>query len=231
MGVFCIMKKYVLFDWDNTLRKGFTITAWMKYLYIRNVIKKKYYYDLLNQFELCNSNRISYEQLSYNTTSIYSSAISGTQFSYLEDLAREFCFKDTFIFPFTYQLFDYFHKNEMEIIIISGSPQVLLIEYSKLLGIDEVYGMIIEVKNDYYTSIIKQDYGIDKQEIVQAICELKGCKPILALGDSSADKPMLSIAESSGIIDKLSGNIIFDGKIVGSVFSANELIENLAGSS
>ena len=47
------MKKYALFDWDNTLRKGFTITAWMEYLYDRGVIEEKYYFDLLNQFELC----------------------------------------------------------------------------------------------------------------------------------------------------------------------------------
>ena len=69
------MKKYALFDWDNTLRKGFTITAWMEYLYDRGVIEEKYYFDLLNQFELCKSNRISYRKLSYNTTSVYANAI------------------------------------------------------------------------------------------------------------------------------------------------------------
>ena len=215
------MKKYALFDWDNTLRKGFTITAWMEYLYDRGVIEEKYYFDLLNQFELCKSNRISYRKLSYNTTSVYANA----QFSCLEKMGQEFCCNDTFIFPFTYQLFDCLHKNEIEIIIISGSPQMLLVEYAKLLGIDEVYGMLIEAKDDYFTGIISQDYGMNKQKIVQIICESKGCMPILALGDSSADEPMLSAAEYSGIVDKASGNILFDDKIIGSVFSAKELIE------
>lgn len=219
------MKKYALFDWDNTLRKGFTITAWMKYLYDRGVIEEKYYFDLLNQFELCKSNRISYRKLSYNTTSVYANAILGVQFSCLEKMGQEFCCNDTFIFPFTYQLFDCLHKNEIEIIIISGSPQMLLVEYAKLLGIDEVYGMLIEAKDNYFTGIISQDYGMNKQKIVQIICESKGCMPILALGDSAADEPMLSAAEYSGIVDKASGNILFDDKTIGSVFSAKELIE------
>lgn len=30
--------KYAVFDWDNTLRKGFTLFAWMDFLYTEKVL-------------------------------------------------------------------------------------------------------------------------------------------------------------------------------------------------
>lgn len=219
--------KYALLDWDNTLRKGFTIQAWMEYLHVRQIISDEYYVDFLHQFELYDKKTLEYNQLSDNTTSIYVKAIEGKDVLDIESAGRDFCVQDNGIFPYVGRLFHDFRINRIEVIVISGTPQMLLEHYSKLLGIDEVYGLVVGVKEGCYTDIIERDYGACKSEIVDKICVAKGEKPIFAMGDSMADEPLINAAKFGCYIDKNTGTISLDGRTIGSISSACETIERL----
>jgi len=221
------MNSYALFDWDNTLRKGFTVVSWVEYLCNQHVVNEANYIELLHQFELYEASSITYQQLSDNTTSIYAQSIAGADVSNLERLARRFCQQDHSIFEFTRPLLRILRDAGIEIIIISGSPKLVLSQYAKQLGINEVYGMDIEVKLGQYTGILTKDYGAEKNEIVHDICKSRENAPLLAFGDSTADAPLLNAAKYGFLIDKKYGQISVNGSIVGNDSTICEVVASL----
>lgn len=221
------MIKYAVLDWDNTLRKGFTIKAWMEYLYTKKIICNELYSSFLEQLGLYENHMLSYYKLSENTTTLYSKAIEGKKAVDIEDAGRDFCIYDRAVFPFVSSLLYNLHKNNTRVIVISGTPQLLLEQYSALLGIDEVYGLVVGVKEGYYTGIVERDYGANKSEIMKEICAEKGENPIFALGDSIADEPLINAAKFGCYIDKDTGAISMDEKVIGFISSACEAIEKL----
>lgn len=221
------MIKYALFDWDNTLRKGFTITDWMQYLFEKQVVSKEYYSNFMYQFELYNNHKIDYKKLSDNTTYIYANAITGKNVLEMENMAQDFCIKDQAVFSFTDKLFKKFRENNIEIIVVSGTPQMLLNYYSRLLGIDEAYGLVIGIAADCFVNVIQKDYGAYKEDIVREICVSKGRLPIFALGDSIADAPLIDKAKYGCYINKETGAITLGDEKIGYLSSAYETILNL----
>lgn len=221
------MNSYALFDWDNTLRKGFTIVSWVGYLCNYHVVNEAIYTKLLHQFELYKARCITYQQLSDNTTMIYTQSIAGTNASSLESLAYDFCKQDQDIFRYTRPLLEILKEADIEIDIISGSPKIVLLQYAKQFGINEVYGMDIEVKLGCYTGTLIKDYGADKHEIVHDICRSKGFAPLLAFGDSSADEPLLRAAKHGFLIDKENKQVSLNGTVVGDETTICEVVKSL----
>lgn len=221
------MNRYALFDWDNTLRKGFTVASWVEYLCNQHVVDEANYIELLHQFELYESSRITYQQLSDNTTLIYAQSIAGVDVSNLEKLACRFCQQDCAIFEFTRPLLRMLRETGVEIIVISGSPKLVLLQYAKQLGVNEVYGMDIDIESGRYTGILTKDYGAEKNEIVREICKSKGFAPLLAFGDSAADAPLLNAAKYGFLIDKKSGQISVNGTVVGTESAICEIVASL----
>ncbi len=219
--------RFALFDWDNTLRKGFTVVSWVKYLCNQRIVDETNYVELLHQFKLYESREIAYQQLSDNTTQIYAQSIAGVDVSNLEKLAYRFCQQDHSFFEFTSPLLRILRESGIEIIVISGSPKLVLLQYAKQLGINEVYGMDIEVKSGQYTGVLTKDYGAEKREIVRDICKSKGLAPILAFGDSAADDPLLKVSKYGFLIDEKSGQISVNGTIVGAESTICEIVTSL----
>jgi len=222
--------RYALLDWDNTLREGFTITAWTKYLCNESVVEGNTYSRLMKQFELHQSGQISYERLASTTTEIYAQALIGAELSIIEELAKCFCEKDDAVFKFANGLFDFFRKQKIDIIIVSGAPQVVLVQYANLFGINEVYGMDIEVLDGKYTGIIRQDFGAKKAHIVQKICGTRNAMPLIAFGDSIADEPLLKAAKYGYFFDKKNEMVLFNGHQVCPLSSIGAMIEAMDSS-
>lgn len=221
------MLGYALLDWDNTLHNGFTIVKWMKYLSSKQIIKQEHYSKLLEQMKLYGGGKISYKQLNNNATLVYANALVGISVSIVKHAACNFCLCDKDIFSFTRHMLRFLKENGIETIIISGSPQVLLLEYSKFLRVDAVFGMVIEIKEGCYTGNIKSDYGAEKSKIVQDICNTKGSKPLFALGDSEADIPMIESARYGCFVNNQTGGITYDNKLIGFTSSIIEVMKNM----
>lgn len=218
---------YALLDWDNTLHKGFTIVNWMKYLCEKQIIKQKHYDELLEQMKLYGGDKISYGQLNDKVALIYAKSLIGISVPVIKNAAHDFCLRDKDIYSFTRNMVRILKENRIEILIISGSPQMLLLEYSKLLGVDAVYGLIIERKEGYYTGNIKRNYGAEKSKIVQEISATKGIGPIFALGDSEADAPMIKSAKYGCFVNNQTGSITYNNKLIGFTSSIVEVMKNI----
>jgi len=219
--------RFALFDWDNTLRRGFTIVSWVKYLYDQHIVDKNNYINLLYQFKLYESKKISYQQLSDNTALIYARSITGEKVSNLEQLAYDFCQQDQCLFAFAKPLLEICGKTGIEIIVISGSPKLVLIKYAKKLGLNVVYGMDIEIQSGRYTGRLTNDYGAEKQKIVCDICKSRESAPLFAFGDSIADAPLLKASKYGFLIGENGEQISLNGTVIQNASSISEAVKSL----
>lgn len=219
---------YALLDWDNTLRRGFTITAWTKYLCDKKAIKEETYNKLLRQFELHQAKKISYGQLATSTTEVYAQALTGIDLITIENLAHSFCLEDTDVFSYTDKLFDSFKKKRIDTVIISGSPEIVLLQYAKRFGFSEIYGMDVELVDGKYTGKVKQDFGAEKNLIVSKICHERKRMPVIAFGDSTSDEPLLSAAQYGYLLDWKHKAVVLNGQEIAPLSSIDAVIESLS---
>jgi HAD superfamily phosphoserine phosphatase-like hydrolase len=224
---FIQIRKYALFDWDNTLHDGFTILAWMEYLCSKNIIDEKYYSEILFQMKLYSEHRLSYDELCNNTASIYANSVSGIELSLLDNIAYDFCCNNKAILPFVKNMFYNFRKNNIDTIVVSGAPQILLSQYSKLLGISKAYGMHLEVRHNRFTGNVEQNYGTDKTNIVKEIMLKKKGKPVFALGDSKADSPLIEAAKFGYYVEIKSNSLKLGNTVIATLSSFNSFIKSL----
>lgn len=220
--------RYALLDWDNTLRKGFTITSWTKYLCDKKAIREETYSKLLRQFELHQAKEISYEQLATSTTEVYAQALVGVDLISIENLAHSFCLEDTDVFSYTNKLFGFLREKRIDSVIISGSPKIVLLQYAKRFGFSEIYGMDVEVINGKYTGKVKQDFGAEKKLIVSAICHDRQGMPVIAFGDSTSDEPLLSVARYGYLLDWKRQAVMLNGRKIAPLSSIDTVIGNLS---
>lgn len=220
--------QYALLDWDNTLRKGFTIISWTKYLCDKKAIREETYGKLLRQFELYKAKEISYEQLATSTTEVYAQALVGVDLNSIENLAHNFYLEDTDVFSYTNKLFDLFKEKKIDSIIISGSPKIVLSQYAKHFGFSEIYGMDIEVLDGRYTGVVNQDYGAEKFQIVKQICHNRNNTPLISFGDSGVDDPLLKVAKYGYFIDRKEEMIKLNGLEIAPLSSMDVVIKNMS---
>ncbi|MEY8395133.1 HAD-IB family phosphatase [Lachnospiraceae bacterium 45-P1] len=219
---------YALLDWDNTLRKGFTITSWTEYLCAQNAIEGDTYSRIMKQFELHCSQKISYAQLASTTTEIYARALTGIKLCTVEKLACSFLQEDDAVFPFVNKLFCFFKRNQIDTIIVSGAPQIVLLQYAKQFGIDEIHGMDIEISDGRYTGEVTQDYGAEKAQIVKEICNNRNSAPLIAFGDSDADMPLLKAAKYGYFLDRKKEMIILNSQETAPLSSIDTIIKKMS---
>ena len=72
-------KKYALFDWDNTVRKGYTLYSWVDYLCDLNKIEQKY-----------KSGLITHDEYAREACELYSCVLKGVSRKKINDLANEY---------------------------------------------------------------------------------------------------------------------------------------------
>lgn len=187
--------RYALLDWDNTLRKNYTLFCWIDYLAGHQIIssdKYKKINDILKKYE---NKTITHEQLAKMACEEYARAIQGIEEEYLFAVAKEFNELDKVnMYSFVPKLFDLLHRNCIKPIIVSGAPMVIISQYFNEYGIEEAYGFDCVVSNKKYVGSVKNNYGFNKLEVVKKIERKEGKIPYLAIGDSESDFPMLDCA-------------------------------------
>ena len=128
-------KKLALFDWDGTLRRGFTIEAWIRFLVREKVLKKEAEDKISYLFSEYQEHEITHDALSQKSAEVYASALEGC---YVEDIylaASRFIEEDkSFLNSFSVSLLSFLQAQEIEIVVISGAPSEILNIYREKLS-------------------------------------------------------------------------------------------------
>ena len=192
--------KYALLDWDNTLRKGYSIFSWCNFLVEKAIIDKTSL-DRINLIKQKYENSlISHDDFAKTACEIFVNYLQGISVKKISTLEKEFI--DIFtkdIFTFSKGLLNCLENNNYKIIIVSGAPKSLI---RKSIANNKnviIYGLEFEKNNNKYTGLVKRNYGFNKNEIVDLLIAKYG-KPSIAFGDSTSDFYMLNESEKSVLI-------------------------------
>lgn len=184
--------RYAVFDWDNTIRKGYTIFPWIKYLNERKLFDEETYRAVQKIIEKYEEHEISHDQYAKEVGDLYGKGIKGKSVDELNAVAEEYISDDEkSLYPGVKDLFEFLYKEGIDIIVVSGAPNQIIKYYKERFHIEELYDLQEEVRDDRITGEIATNYGFSKELAMKMICEEKGCTPYMAFGDSSSDFPLL----------------------------------------
>jgi len=204
--------KYALLDWDNTLRRGFTLFTWIDYLLDKGYISPSVRNDIMPFIEMEDSGLISHSELAKRASKIYAEGIRGLTYVEYEKCLVEYMETDeSYIFNFVSDLFAILSKNNIDAIIISGSPELIIRRYAKRFNISKIYAMLEEKTNGVFNGSVSQNFGYNKKRIIDKLFKLYGEHPFLSIGDSCADLAMLEVAKC-GFWVKKDNNKIMDSR-------------------
>ncbi len=194
--------KYALLDWDKTLRKNYTLFCWIDYLIELNIIDKKHDDNIKDLIQKFNQNKITHDQLAKLSGIEYAQAIKNIEENFLKSVSEKFiCIDNKNLYPFVPKLFKLFYKNNIHPIIVSGAPYTVVSNYYKRYNITESYEFKCEVIQGKFTGNITYNYGYNKKDIITKIKKRLNSNPIIAIGDSESDFPMLEIAQYGIIVN------------------------------
>lgn len=190
--------RYAVLDWDNTLRKGYTLFSWTDFLCKSGLISfdiKVREADLSRQYLL---GQISHDEYARSACEDYALALKDKSEKEIENAANDYWEYDKLqLFGFTHDLFCLLHQNDIKPIIISGAPKCIIEKYKKHFFLHEILAVEPEYIRNKYTGKIKCNYGYNKENTMLQLKAKLGDSPILAFGDSSSDVPLFKSARHS----------------------------------
>lgn len=218
------MKQYALFDWDGTLRAGYTLFEWIDFLRKKGGILSpevlKRHDGLLKAYK---EGRITHDVLAAESCLNYECGIRGLSTDLYDRLKEEYSYYDrTRQLPFVPHLFRWLKDKEIAPVIITGAPLDMICLYFKEYGIKEAYGHRLEEKNGALTGRALENHGFGKERMTEECRERFGGRPVLAAGDSESDLPLLKAAEialvvggKKSLLEQLSHGISVDREETG----------------
>lgn len=115
--------EYVVFDWANTIRKGFTLFSWMDFLYEEKILDTAVRNDISSVQNLYAKKQINHDEYAKKACEIYAHAIKGVSEEIRNRLVQKHIRYDKQkIMPFSQALFEYMNNYNISPVIISGAP-------------------------------------------------------------------------------------------------------------
>lgn len=187
--------KYAVFDWDNTVRNGYTLFSWIAYLCDKGILPSKLMEKEYNLGQRYIEGVISHDEYADIACQYYANALSGLNIEILDQCMDEYMqFDVKAIFPFTEQIFSYLKQYNIKPIVISGAPERVIKTYKNRFNLFEVYAVKEQVNRTAFTGQIEYNYGHGKHMIMSELVHKYG-SPIFGFGDSSSDVALLKAAK------------------------------------
>lgn len=188
-----------VFDWDGTLRRDYTLRAWIQFLAKNSILRHAQLAHLHALFNQEDNPCIPYEHFAESVIQAYGQALAGIHQEALLKHASSFIEADLDnLYSFVRPLFNHLREQGLLTIVISGSPFEPLKAYKDMLGIDLLFTtQIARSANGTYTGRISQNPTLRavKQKIMDELAHDYTFH--LALGNTSSDLPLLERAAHS----------------------------------
>lgn len=188
--------KYAVFDWDNTIRRGYTLFSWMDYLYDKKILNRNVRKKMRKVQESYSSGRINHDDYAEQACAVYAESMKGISQNavnaYVEDYMR---LDVNNIFPFAKGIFRTMRKHNVKSVIVSGAPNSIIEQYRDMFGLESVYAFSESYENGFCTGKVSCNYGLDKGKTIDKLCKLYGEKPFIGFGDSYSDIPIFELSK------------------------------------
>lgn len=221
-------RKYAVFDWDNTVREGYTLYSWVDYLCQHNIMEKDVQKNLREIENRYKRKEITHDEYANIACNEYTKALTGKSEKKLNQVIADYIKEDReLLFPETNALMKFLNKKNVDVIVISGAPTRILEQYKEEFGIKDIFALEEEVVEKSFTGKVACNYGHNKFCKVNELIKKYKTAPYLALGDSESDIPLLDSSDypicvgnglkkenywnvdSKHVLDRISKNIRF----------------------
>lgn len=188
-------KRYALFDWDNTVRNGYTLFSWIDFLCGQSILKPGFQSEIEVVKKQYRNHTITHDQYADIACSRYAKALKGVPFSTINRALSIYMAEDRkCLFHNIGTLFDMLHERGIDIIIISGAPEIIVSKYKAEFNLRSIYAFREETLNKNFTGNVECNFGFNKEEQVLKVIDEYHDYPYMAFGDSDSDVPMLKKA-------------------------------------
>jgi phosphoserine phosphatase len=190
-----IKRKVVLVDWDNTLRRSYTVLAWTEFLAGRGLFSTRH--AIIEGWDHFHADKsYKYEVFCRDMADAYAAGLAGKTREAVLAAAAAFVEADMEnIFRFVRPLCELFAEQHMAVIVISGAPEVPLAQYASALGLEIGGALCLESQEGRYTGRWLDNCGLSasKQDAVARVSASSDV--VMAFGDSDSDMPLLAAAQ------------------------------------
>lgn len=188
-------KRYALFDWDNTVRRGYTLYSWVDYLCDCHVIDSSIQ-SYLNEIRIeYKSGLITHDEYAQKACEVYSHSLKGISSKKIEILRDDYLkIDEQYIYNDIKKIFELLNKEKFDIIIISGAPTMIIEKYKKRFHFKHICAFKEKVIKGQFNGEVEYNYGFDKETQVLKFIKQYDYRPYMSFGDSSSDIPLLNYA-------------------------------------
>lgn len=189
-------KSMALLDWDGTIRRGFTLLPWARFLLANGKFASSALGELESVFSSYGVGDISYEHLAECSASIYAKGLTSQRTLDISYLAEDFAVAEGEFWPYAPRLFHLLHESNLTIAVISGAPEVVLQAHARNIGIDFVVGLTArtERNGEILSGLLGRNpaRAETKQRYVEKF--RRNFSILVAIGDTTDDLPLLTAA-------------------------------------
>lgn len=195
--------RVAVFDWDDTLHKGFTILPWCDFLYSRGLFERRSIREIKRLFTAYHHGTIGYAELCAATALTYAEGIAGSEVEQAVATASHFVQNgDTGLHRFAVRILRLLQKLGIGSVVVSGAPLEVLQEYAKKYPVSRMFGLEISRSDGLFAAKVRANYGLRRKKAA-AMREILGTSKVLfAVGNSAEDFPLLRSAEVGILLGK-----------------------------
>lgn len=195
--------EYALLDWDNTLRRNYTLFSWIDFLIREGTINERVQEKIDVYLKRYSAGKLTHDNLAQKCCDVFSAELKGMDKKIIDRMMMRYMSEDKeHIFPFTESIFYILNKHNIKPIIVSGAPLGIIQNYCDEFNIYKIYAFLPEEIEGRFTGKVHCNFGYDKRKQVEKICNEIGTIPRIAFGDSISDLEMLRMAQKSIIVCK-----------------------------
>lgn len=178
------------------------LLRWSEFLQQQGVGDHKIWQDMRAVFLEYRGGVCSYELAARRIPELYCRSLAGLKPDATTSMASLFQMRDcTSLFPFVRPLCVALSSCGVEIVIVSGAPQVVLDAYKVDLPIGRCWGVAGEVLHGRYTGEVEENAAGSSRKEEIARLEGAGGVVVLAIGDAEPDLPLLRCARRRIVVD------------------------------
>lgn len=194
--------EYAVFDWDYTVRDGYTLFHWIDYICNKGIISSDLKMDLADMQSRYDCGEISHDEYADMAYIRYARAMRGISEDALHDDLLKFIENDEiYFFPFTEALFQQMFRHKILPVVITGAPLPILRQYKERFHLHSIYAFEAETDAGTYTGRVRRNCGFNKEQTVRELAARYNAPPLFGFGDSSSDIPLLQAARHAVCIN------------------------------
>ncbi|MBW4062245.1 HAD-IB family hydrolase [Candidatus Saccharibacteria bacterium] len=187
------MKSVALFDFDNTLYRGFSYFALIEKQVGEGLVRQTVLDEAFELMSKHHDGAIDYETTISQLLDIYAHGLAGKQYTEVYASTREFYTGNPKVFPYAKPVFELLRATH-DLYLVTGEPLFVAEAIAEIYSLSGYYGTHYQLADGAFTGEVVSYLASrhEKQRAIKHLLDDHAVANSLAFGDSEGDIEMLS---------------------------------------